>query len=172
MAQKKRSDKQKPKTTVSAYDAALKFLTPKARTVREVELKLDEGCYSEGEIMMTVERLTEAGLLDDEKYARDFVGSRLSTKPVSRFRLSEQLRAHFVPRDVIDSVLDSLEQGVESENAVKVAEKFLRQFENIEDEEEKLKRVYARLRTRGFDHDTITEAIRYCTQDRQTTEND
>ncbi|MBQ1519923.1 MAG: regulatory protein RecX [Clostridia bacterium] len=165
MAQKKQKEDRK-KTTVSAYDAALKFLTPKARTVREVELKLDEGCYSEGEIMMTVERLTEAGLLDDRKYASDFVESRLSTKPVSKFRLSEQLRAHFVPREVIDSVLDSLADGTESENAVKVAEKFMRQFESIDDEEERTKRVYARLRTRGYDHDTITEAIRACTEDR------
>ena len=76
----------------SAYDTALKFLTPKARTVREVELKLDEGSYSEGEIMQTVERLIEGGLLDDEKYARDFIESRLNTKPVSRFRLAEQLQ--------------------------------------------------------------------------------
>lgn len=35
----------------SAYDEALYFLTPKARTVREVENRLDECNYSEGEIM-------------------------------------------------------------------------------------------------------------------------
>ena len=37
------SKKTKPVHCASAYDTALKFLAPKARTVREVELKLDEG---------------------------------------------------------------------------------------------------------------------------------
>ena len=144
---------------ISAYETALNFLTPKARTVREVELKLDEGNYSEGEIMQTVERLAEAGLLDDEKYARDFVETRLNTKPVSRFRLEEQLKGHFVPSDIIESVLDGLGEGLELNNAVQVAQKYLRQFEKIEDENEKLRRVYTRLRTRGYSHETIMNAI-------------
>jgi regulatory protein len=152
--------KQKQPGCMSAYDTALRFLTPKARTVREVELKLDEGCYSEGEIMQTIDRLTEAGLLDDEKYARDFIESRLNTKPVSRFRLSEQLRAHHVPDDVIEAALCGLDSGTELENAKQVAKKFIRQFENTIGEEEMLRRVYTRLQTRGFSHDTIMTALR------------
>lgn len=146
-------------TCSSAYEAALKFLSPKARTVREVELKLDEGCYSEGEIMQTVERLTGLGLLDDEKYARDFIESRLNTKPVSRFRLTEQLRAHFVPEDIIEAALSELPDNTELENARRIVEKYSRQFEKIEDEEEKRRRIYARLRTRGFTHDVIIPAM-------------
>ena len=152
--------KQKSTSGVGAYDAALKYLTPKARTVREVEMKLDEGNYSEGEIMMTIERLTDAGLLDDEKYARDFVESRLAAKPISKFRLSEQLRGHFVPQSIIEEVLSEVDEATESANAADIAAKFLRQFAGVEDEEEKLRRVYTRLRTRGFDHDTIMAAIR------------
>lgn len=152
--------KQKPAGSVGAYDAALRFLTPKARTVREVELKLDEGCYSEGEIMLVIERLTDAGLLDDEKYARDFVSSRLSTKPVSAFRLREQLRGHHVPEDIIDAALAEVGEDTELNNAVEVARKYLRQFGAIEDETERLRRVYTRLQTRGYAHDTIMKALR------------
>lgn len=143
----------------SAYDTALRFLTPKARTVREVEMKLDEGSYSEGEIMQTIDRLREAGILDDVKYARDFIESRLSTKPVSRFRLEEQLRKHYVPEDVIDEALCSVGDDTEYDNAVSVAKKFKRQFSAIEDDEERNRRIYARLRTRGYDHDTIMRAM-------------
>ncbi len=150
----------KNKTTCpSAYDAALSYLSPKARTVREVELKLDEGSYSEGEIMQTTERLKEAGLLDDEKYARDFIESRLSTKPVSRFRLREQLRAHHVPEEIISAALDVVEPGTEFENAVAVVKKFARQFEGIEDEEKRRRLIYSRLQTRGYSHETIIAAM-------------
>lgn len=152
--------KQKTTGGASAYDAALSYLTPKARTVREVELKLDEGCYSEGEIMQTIDRLKEAGLLDDERYARDFVETRLSTKPVSRFRLREQLRGHHVPEDIIEEALGGVDSGTELNNAVAVAGKYLRQFSGIEDNTEKLRRVYTRLQTRGYGHDTIMQALR------------
>ena len=144
----------------SAYDAALRYLTPKARTVREVELKLDEGSYSEGEIMQTVDRLTEAGLLDDLKYARDFISSRLASKPVSRFRLSEQLRGHFVPEETIEEALSEVDGDTEFNNAVEVAVKFMRQFESYPDDEEKRRRIYSRLQTRGFSHETIVNAMR------------
>lgn len=150
--------KQKEKG-VGAYDAALAYLTPKARTVREVEMKLDDGCYSEGEIMQTIERLTDAGLLDDEKYARAFVESRLNTKPVSSFRLSEQLKAHYVPSEIIDMVIGELGAEKEIENASAVAKKFMRQFSGIEDETERMRRVYTRLKTRGYDHETIMKAL-------------
>ena len=151
--------KEKKEGGRSAYDAALSYLTPKARTVREVELKLDEGNYSEGEIMQTIERLTDAGLLDDEKYAAAFVESRLASKPVSRFRLTEQLRGHFVPDEIIVSVLGSVPEDTELENARSIAEKFARQFSGMEDGEEKRRRIYSRLRTRGFSHETIIKAM-------------
>ena len=144
----------------SAYDTALRFLAPKARTVREVELKLDEGNYSEGEIMQTVERRADAGLLNDEAYCRDFISSRLATKPVSKFRLREQLRGHFVPDEIIEAELASLPDDTELNNAVEVASKYMRQFNGIEDETEKLRRVYARLQTRGYSHETIMKALR------------
>ncbi len=151
--------KNKERGCPSAYETALRFLTPKARTVREVEQKLDEGGYSEGEIMQTIERLSDAGLLDDRRYAEDFIESRLKTKPVSRFRLAEQLRGHFVDPYTIEEALASVNDGTEYENAVKLVEKFRRQFENVSDEEEKTRRIRARLLTRGFDHDTITKAL-------------
>lgn len=152
--------KQKKEHCASAYDTALKFLTPRARTVREVELKLDEGNYSEGEIMQTIERLTDAGLLNDAAYAHDFVETRLSTKPVSKFRLSEQLKGHHVPEDIIEAELASLPEDTEQNNAAEVAAKYLRQFAGVADETEKLRRVYTRLHTRGYSHDTIMSAIR------------
>ncbi len=158
------ANKVKRAACLSAYDTALRFLTPKARTVREVEMKLDEGDYSEGEIMQTIERLVSAGLLDDEKYARDFIESRLNTKPVSRFRLEQQLKGHYVPNDIIEAALDSLSGDTELENAVKTARKFYDQFQSIEDEETRRRRVYLRLQTRGFSHDTIIRAIEAVTE--------
>ena len=148
-----RSGKRK-KNGNSAYDEALDFLTPKARTVREVENRLDECDYSEIEIMQTIERLLGNGLLDDRKYAADFVESRLNTKPVSRQKLREQLEGHFIEDDVIREALAVVSDETELSNARAVAEKFFRQFSSLP-LTERLRRVGLRLGSRGYSFDNI-----------------
>ena len=63
----KKNKPNKVKQGVGAYDEALNFLTPKARSVRETENHLDECDYSEVEITQTIERLLGNGLLDERK---------------------------------------------------------------------------------------------------------
>lgn len=157
---KRSSDKNKTnkKRGASAYDTALYFLTPKARSVREVENKLDECDYSEMEIVQTVEKLVNAGLLNDEKYARDFVETRLNTKPVSRRKLREQLEGHFIPQAAIDEALSCVTDEVERDNARTVGEKYFRQFSSLE-LSERLRRVGLRLMSRAYDYDDVKSVL-------------
>ena len=53
---------------MSPMDAALSYLTGRMRTVREVEDKLDDLQYGEGDILAVVDRLKELNLLNDEEY--------------------------------------------------------------------------------------------------------
>lgn len=149
---------QRVKKGLSAYDTALYYLTPKARTVREMENYLDEGNYSEIEIMNAVERLIENGLLNDEKYAKDFVESRLNTKPVSKSKLKQQLEGHFIAEEIIKDVLNDIEDDVESKNAQLVAEKYFRQFASLESSE-RLRRVGLRLTARGYSVDCVKKTL-------------
>ena len=142
----------------SAYDEALYFLTPKARTVREVENHLDECDHSEMEIFEAIERLKNAGLLNDEKYAADFIESRLNTKPVSKMKLREQLIGHFIDQEIIDNALNSVSDDAELKNARAVAEKYFRQFEGREPSE-RLRRVGLRLTSRGYGYDDVKTVL-------------
>ena len=142
----------------SAYDEALHFLTPKARSVREVENHLDECEYSEIEIMNTVERLLNNGLLNDEKYAADFVESRLNTKPVSRFKLRRQLEEHFIPEEAISAALETVDDETEMQNALAVGRKFFRQFDSLQ-MSERLFRVGTRLNARGYYSENIKAVL-------------
>ncbi|MBR4435580.1 MAG: RecX family transcriptional regulator [Clostridia bacterium] len=157
---KKNNDRSKTKVKrgASAYDTALVFLTPKARSVREVENRLDECDHSEIEIIETVERLTRAGLVNDEKYAHDFVESRLNTKPVSRRKLMEQLEGHFIPKSAIDEALETITDEIELANARKVGEKYFRQFASLE-LDERLRRVGLRLMSRAYGYDDIKTVL-------------
>lgn len=150
--------KKPPRKGVGAYDEALNYLTPKARSVREVEEHLDECDYSETEITAVVERLISAGLLDDARYCRDFIESRLSTKPVSKRKLYEQLKGHKIDDEVIEAALSEVADETEHENALSVARKFARQFSGLP-MEERLRRVGLRLAGRGYEFDEIKAVL-------------
>lgn len=139
-------------------DAALSYLAAKARTVREMELHLDGKGFGEVEVDGCVERLRELGYLNDEKYAADFVESRLRTKPVSRRKLREQLYNHKLPPEVIDRALLAVTDEIERANAEQVAAKYWRQFEGLEEFDRKT-RVMRRLAGRGYDFSLIWERV-------------
>lgn len=153
-----KEQKTKKQKGASAYDEALYFLTPKARTVREVENRLDECNYSEGEIMAAIEKLQNNGLLNDEKYAHDFIESRLNTKPVSRGKLRRQLREHFVDGAVIDEALAAVSDETELANAAAVAEKYFRQYSRLP-LGERLKRTGSRLVSCGYVFDDVKTVL-------------
>ena len=147
----------KKKVGNTPMDAALKYLTAKARTVREMERHLDELNYGEFEVYQVVERLKELDYLNDEKYAEEFVRSRLATKPVSRKKLYQQMLAHELPKEIIESALAGVDDSSEQDGAREIAEKFNRQLADLP-EEERRERVLRRLAGRGYDFDTARTA--------------
>ena len=138
-------------------DYAMKYLTLKDRTVSEVQSYLDGKEFGEADVDATVERLKELGLLNDTRYAQRFVETRLSTKPVSRRRLREQMKGHGLSDADIEAALDSLDAESEETNANAVAFKFVRQFRTL-DPEKRRERVLSRLIARGYAYDTARKA--------------
>ncbi len=144
---------------MSPMDAALAYLTGRMRTVREVEEKLDELQYGEGDVLAVVERLKELNLLNDGEYAREFIRSRLATKPVSRQKLYMDLRGHKVADEQIEAALSELPSETEAENALSVARKYWRQMSDLE-EPVRRERVLRRLTSRGFSVEASLSAVR------------
>ena len=145
-------------------DAALSYLTGRMRTVREVEDKLDDLQYGEGDILATVERLKELNLLNDAEYAREFVRSRLATKPVSRQKLYIDLKIHKVPEEFISLALNELPSETEADNAFEVAKKYWRQMSALE-EPVRRERILRRLTSRGFSAEASLAAIRQAAEE-------
>ncbi len=155
---KSTSDKKEKNTTVTAWDSALRYLASSARTKKEMERRLDRLGYGADEIASVMDRLEESCLLNDEAFCRDFIDSRLRSKPVSRAHLREQLRAHEADENAIETTLDSVTDEIETKNAIETARKYMRQFSALPDDERRM-RVYARLFSRAYGPDTIREVM-------------
>ena len=150
--------KSQPPKSLSPMEYAMKYLTLKDRTVSEMQRYLDEKDFGEADVDATVARLLELGMLDDARYARRFVETRLASKPVSRRHLHEQLRTHGVSEADIEAALSAVEEDGEAKNARIVAEKFARQFESLEPQKRR-ERVLSRLIARGYSYDAARRAL-------------
>jgi len=146
------------KREVSPMDAALAYLAAKPRTAFEVARKLDSLDFGEADVDAVVARLVELGLVDDARYAEDFVSSRLASKPVSRAKLRDQLYSHRLASEHIDAALAAVDDAKDAENALLVAKKYARQFALLEEDERKL-RVMRRLVGRGFGFNASKAAL-------------
>ncbi len=161
------SAKQKPKkesTSQTPMDTALKFLAARAHTVREVERHLDEHQFGEFEVQQVIDRLLELSYLDDAAYAREFMRTRLATKPISRNKLKEQLLQHEIPMDTISEALGAIDDAQEYENALLVATKHARQLSRYEPKE-RYERLMQRMIGRGFTYEDSRRAIEQAMQE-------
>jgi regulatory protein len=83
-----------------AYDLALRFLSYRVRSSREVLDYLVGKHYGRPEAAGVVERLQQTGLVDDVAFAAAWVADRQALRPRSRRVLEQELLAKGVSREV------------------------------------------------------------------------
>ncbi len=92
-----------------AYAAALHFLGYRARSVTEVEQRLQRREFGERAIAQTVERLQREGYLNDSSFGHAWVESRLRSSPRGSRALRHELRRKGLETEIIDEVLETVE---------------------------------------------------------------
>lgn len=137
-----------------ARERALYLLKDGDRTEQDIRGKLKEGCYPEEAIESTLAFLKEYRFLDDERYARQYVLSRVSRK--SRRQICCELQQKGIARDTILRLLE--ENPVEEETQIL---RFLRKKgydPNKAEPKEKLK-LSAALGRKGFSFEVIKRVM-------------
>ena len=147
---------------LATYDRAIGLLAVQGRSARELERKLKQRGEPPANIAAAVERLTEAGLLDDATYARQLARSRVSSgRGDSRRRVSQVLAQKGVAREVVqDAVSEVFEDEAVDEEALAEAagRKKLRSLGGL-DAPTRRRRLYGYLARRGHDADVIRRVM-------------
>src|SRR5438093_8782426 len=102
------------------YENALRFLSYRPRSEREVELRLRKKGHTPEQIAIVLDRLRKHGYVDDLEFARFWVGNRMSFSPRGPRLLRSELRQKGVPQEVVDEVLE--EQAEAQQEAEQQAE--------------------------------------------------
>ena len=146
----------------SSNEYALKLLTARQYTARNLRRKLVQKGFSAIDVDATIDRLIANGLLDDARYAAAFARGKLLGPGASKRRIRQQLYQRGIPNDVADAAIDSVieDESVDLEAVVeKDARKKLASLGSLEPPIIK-RRLYSHLARRGYDIDEINAVMK------------
>ena len=143
------------KVKIRAKNNAYVLLRSRPRSEHEMRQRLKLKGYDAAVIDGVVEGLKKTGDIDDEKFARFWVDSRMHSNPMGDVVLKHELKLKGLSDSVIESALqDKVKNYDEYEVAFNMAAECYKRFQRL-DKRKALKRVYDLLFRRGFKYDTI-----------------
>ena len=136
---------------------ALRLLTRRDYTTKELRTKLLEREVPEADVTGVLTDLTEAGLVDDRRVAESFVRVASTLKGRGRLRISRELEQRGVDRAIIRGALANLPAEDESASIRRFLE---RKHLPARLSPAEHRRVFGQLVRRGFPADLIAKGIR------------
>ncbi len=148
---------QSSKTIQTPFNKALKYISYKNRSLKEVHDYLVKNNYSDEQIKETIEKLIEYKFVDDEKFSEIFIRNR-QLKGRSKKMISYELRQKGINKETLEQSLSDAQNDFKT--AKEYIEKRLHQMKNLEPEK-RTQRIINRLKSRGYNWDTIKKVLNY-----------
>ena len=148
-------------TPPSAYNYALNLLSARPYATRALHRKLIQKQYSAADADDAIRRLVDNGLLNDAKYAEQYVRSKMLSTGTSKRRVQQDLFRKGIKGDVATNAIASVIEEDEIDPAAvieRVAKKKLAQLGALEPLVLR-RRLFAFLARRGYDVDEIKVVV-------------
>lgn len=136
-----------------ALNSSLRFLGPRARSRKEMEVYLAGKEFPDETIQKVTDRLEDEKYLDDEAFARMWVESRTKFNPKGAWALRFELRQKGIDDTIITTVLFEYDDNQAAWDAVR---KKLSLWKTLDTETFK-KKIFTFLSNRGFSYETTTD---------------
>ena len=142
-----------------AYTIALNALVARAKSKGELVAHLKKRGVEPEVAEATIFRLQEAGLVNDEEFARAWTQSRHSAKKLSKRIIAGELRTRGVDQNSIDNALDEIDDEAEYQMAFGLAMKKYSTMSRLEADVQ-VRRIQSLLQRKGFTFGVIGRVIR------------
>ena len=145
-----------------AFDRAVRALGRRGYARAELERWLMQHGIPGGVARAQVARLAEQGVIDDERFAEEFVRARVARRGASTWELRRDLGRKGVSRDIADAAIREAARDADMDDtavARRAAESKWRTLRRLSHDVAK-RRLIAFLRRRGFGGDIVGSVVR------------
>jgi len=144
---------------VSAYNDALKLLARRELSAAEVRTRLLHRDHSPEEADAAIARLQVSRALDDRRVARAYARTALSVKGRGRLRVTRELQAMGIARDVIAEAVAEVFGDLDERTLIDKAIQKKRRGKPVKTTQERA-RLYQFLMRQGFTPAAVSAAVR------------
>lgn len=145
----------------AVLDKALDLLAVRARSSRDLSIRLRRAGARDPDISWVVSRLESQGFVDDAAYARGVARAKALGGGVSRRKVITVLRQKGITADVAAEAMDATLADVNLDEygaALAAAQKRVRALSSIEPAKQR-QRLYAFLARRGYESDVVRRVV-------------
>lgn len=139
-----------------AYQQAIHFIHFRERSEAEIQQHLKKKKISETVIGQVLDKLREAGLVNDQRFAQMWIDNRIEFHPRSLRVMTMELQRHGISHEHMDDALVNVNQ---EELAYKVASKQASKYAKLEWKGFRAK-LYGYLARRGFQYEIISPIVK------------
>ncbi len=143
----------------SALEYALKLLGYRARTEKELRLKLAEKKYQPEEVAEVLAKLVKIGFIDDQKFAENYVRDKLSISRRGPRRINFELIKHGVAKEIAELATKVIDKDEELAIAESLLKSRQRQWSKL-DPLVKKRRAIGLLARRGFSSNILNRLLK------------
>ncbi len=140
----------------TAHEQALRFLEPRPRSRAEVRQQLRKKKVADDVIDQVIARLSDAGLIDDEAFAKYWVENRETFRPRAGRALRFELKRKGLSDAAIKEAIGTID---ESESAYRAGTARAPRWRNLE-RREFMEKLGAFLIRRGFSYEVAKQAAK------------
>ncbi|HBB76530.1 MAG: hypothetical protein A2186_00725 [Candidatus Levybacteria bacterium RIFOXYA1_FULL_41_10] len=140
------------------HDLALRFLSYRPRSEKEVIDYLKKKRIHESIIDRIIKSLKEKKFLNDIEFAEWWIEQRTGNRPKSFRIIKMELRNKGIGRDIVDGLSEKVDKNLDEKSALKLLDKHIKRFEKLSTKEV-YRKLFQLLARRGFDFDLIKKVI-------------
>lgn len=138
----------------TALNKALNFLSATRKTEKEIRAHLTKKGYLPAVIAYVLKKLREYDFVNDSEYAEAYTESAAKRKGGRLIRM--ELRGKGIADEAIENAVSNLDSEKELATATGILEKYMR---GKTADKPTLQKAYRHLIGKGFDYDTVKEAL-------------
>lgn len=136
---------------------ALKFLSYRQRSEKEIYDRLRKNEYDENMINNAIEYCKDQGYINDKDFAETFIRDKININRLGSQRIKYELMGKGISRDIIDKVLVP-DYDEELDMAMELAEKKMYSYRN-DDRNAIYRKLGGYLQRRGYSFDIVRKVL-------------